>query len=146
MEFYKKYSHVGYSFLGVPDSWKPVVKNAVIKIEKEMWKPSWLPLFLKRWIHQLARGKSVVNIRNQSFYNLRNKLTKGMMITDIKTKYANLCIYGHFNDEIEKIIENAEVECSKICEFCGSKENVTTRDLGWIYNLCEKCYSEKLKK
>jgi hypothetical protein len=138
MEFYKKYSHVGYSYLNVNDGWKPIVKKAVIEIEKEMW-VKWLPFFIKRWIHYLAYGRSVYYIKFRIFYKLRNILTNGNIITDIKDKYATLRIYGFFNNKINFIIEKAEKECDKTCEKCGSRENVSNVGKNWIYNYCKKC-------
>ena len=139
MEFYNKYSHIGYSYLGVPKPWQPIVKKAVIAIEREIW-PRYMPMFLKRWIHYWATGNSVVCIRNNFWNKVRDKLTGHMMITDIKDKYAGLRIYGYFNDECNKIVENAEKECDKTCEFCSSTKDVEIRDdFGWMRNLCSTC-------
>ena len=141
MEFYDKYSHVGYSHLGVPDAWKPIVERAIIAIEKEMW-PTFMPMFLKRWIHYWATGNSIVCVKNRFWEKVRSKLTHHMMITDIKDKYATLRIYGYFNDKIYKIIEQAEKECENTCEFCGSIKSVEIRnDFGWMRNLCSTCNS-----
>ena len=150
MDFYNKYRHVGYSYLGVSDAWKPIVKKAVIAIEKEMW-PKWIPMFIKRWIHYMATGNSVVCIKNKFWSKVRDKLTGHMMITDIKDKYAGLRLYGYFNDKCDTIVEIAEKECDKTCEFCGSTKNVEIRnDYGWMRNLCSTCNSvlhlQKLKE
>ena len=133
----KKYIHVGYSYASVPDSWKAIVQKAIEDIEKEMW-PRWIPMFIKRLIHKLAMGHSVFFVRNKFWYNIRTKLTKGMIITDIKTKFAELRIYGSFNDNIDKIIEQAEINCDKTCEECGSSEDL--KKVGrWVTNLCTSC-------
>lgn len=147
MEFYKKYSHMGYSYLAVPDPWKPIVMKAVIAIEKEMW-PKWMPLFIKRWIHYLATGNSVVRIRSMFWSRVRDKLTGHMLITDIKDKYAGLRIYGYFNLACDKIVDEAEKACENTCEFCGSTDDVEIRDdYGWYRNLCDICSDkDKLQK
>ena len=137
-KFSKKYRHVGYSHLGVPEPWKPIVSKAVIEIEKIMWPQWWLPMFAKHLIHYLATDNSVVRVKYWWAYNLRLKLAKGQ-ISDIKDKYATLRIYGSFSDEQYKIIDQAEKECDETCEWCGSKEDVKTIDYGWIYNLCIEC-------
>lgn len=141
MKFYDKYSHVGYSHLGVPDAWKPIVMKAVIAIEKEMW-PRWIPMFIKRWIHYLATGNSVVMVRSNFWHMIRSMITGNMLITDIKDKYAGLRIYGFFNEECYKIIDIAEKECDETCEFCGSTKKVAIySDYGWSRNLCSTCSS-----
>lgn len=138
----EKYRHIGYSYPGVPNPWKPIVEKAIIEIEREMW-PRWIPLFIKRWIHYLATGNSVVKVRSRFWYRIRAKLTKGQIITDIKDKFATLRIYGSFGEEIEKIIEKAEDECYRTCERCGGKEKVRSVGKGWIYNLCKICRKPK---
>jgi hypothetical protein len=85
----------------------------------------------------------VVRVRSWFWYRIRTKLTKGQIITDIKDKFATLRIYGHFGEEIEKIIEQAEDECYKTCERCGGKEKVRSVGKGWIYNLCKTCRKPK---
>ncbi len=145
VKFYKKYRHVGYSYAGVPIGWNNIVERAVIDIEKAMW-PRWMPMFLKRWIHYLATGNSVVRVKFRWAYSLRQKLTGGCMITDIKDKYAGLRIYCYGNSEMNDIIDRAEDECDKTCEICSSNEDVEIYDHGWMYNLCAKCRVIKEEK
>lgn len=142
MEFYKKYQHVGISHPGVPDGWIPIVEKAIVAIEKEMW-PSWMPFPIKRLIHWLATGNSVVYVKYWWAYRLRCRLTKGQMITDIKEKYATLRIYGYFSEEIDAIIDLAEAECDATCQTCGSRNDVRTTATGWLYNLCVTCRNNK---
>jgi hypothetical protein len=134
----KKYRHIGYSYPSVPDGWKNIVEETIVEIEKNMW-PRWIPMFIKRWIHDLATGGSSVRIRSRFWNKLRNILTKGQIINDIKDKFAGLRIYGNFGSEIEKIIEKAEDECYRTCEKCGGNEKVRTVGKGWISNLCKFC-------
>lgn len=138
MKFYKKYQHVGISHPGVPDGWIPIVKKAIISIEKEMW-PAWMPFPIKRLIHWLATGNSVVHVKYWWAYRLRSRFTNGQMITDIKEKYATLRIYGDFNDKIHKIVKEGEIECRKTCQTCGSTNDVRMNNTGWFYNLCRNC-------
>ena len=144
-KFSRKYKHVGYSYLGVSDHWKPIVAQAVIEIEKNMW-VHWLPFFVKRWIHWLATGNSVVRIKYWWAYHLKNKLTHHQMITDIKDKYAGLRIYGYFNDYCNQIIKQAERDCDRTCEWCGSQDDVKVVDYGWMYNLCASCREKEENK
>jgi len=139
MKFSKKYSHMGYTYLGVSKHWQPIVEKAIIEMEKEIWPQQWLPRFAKRWIHYLATGGSVVRIKYWWAYRLREKLAHGI-IMDIKDKYAGLRIYGSFNDKCYEIIKNAVKECDEICESCGSKDDVQNVEYGrWIYNYCKDC-------
>jgi len=132
---------MGYSYPGVPGPWQPIVEKAIIEMEKEIWPQRWLPRFVKRWIHWLATGGSVVRVKYWWAYRLREKLAHGS-ITDIKDKYAGLRIYGSFNDKCYEIIDQAEKECDETCEACGSKDDVIVVDYGWLYNYCKDCREE----
>jgi len=136
---FEKYRHIGYSYPGVPNGWKNIVNNMIIDIEKQMWPQKYLPLFVKRLIHYLATGNTVVRVKYDSFDKLRKYLTKNQMVIDIKDKYAELRVYGYFSQEVEEIVNTAIKECENTCESCGSKENVEIFGKYWIYNLCEKC-------
>ncbi len=139
MEFSKKYRHVGYSYVGLGKGWNPIVEKAVIEIEKAMWSQWWLPLFVKRLIHFLATDNSVVRVKFGWAYRLRQKLTGGQMITDIKDKYATLRIYAYSGKEMNEIIKRVTKECSETCESCGSKDDVQYTDTHWVYNYCAGC-------
>jgi hypothetical protein len=144
MKISEKYKHIGYSYPGVPKGWQHIVEKTIEDIEKAMW-PSWIPMFIKRKIHYLATGNSVVRVKYRFWHKVRNKLTKGQIITDIKDKFAELRIYGHFGPEIEAIIDRAEDECYRTCERCGGNQNVRTIGKGWLYNLCKNCRYNKKK-
>lgn len=67
--------------------------------------------------------------------------------TQIKEKFGGLRFYTNYgDDEIFGIIRFAEHLSYKICEFCGTLENVKVRNKGWIFTLCDKCYEEKERK
>ncbi|RAW02614.1 hypothetical protein DQQ10_00430 [Pseudochryseolinea flava] len=116
----------------------PIVTKAVADIEKHMW-PQWLPWYVCNLIHWLATGNSVVRIKYRWAFNLRQRLTKGQMITDIKEKYATLRIYGSFCSEIDEIIKQAVRACNETCQECGCKGAVDRVYAGWVYNLCARC-------
>lgn len=144
--FSDKYRHIGYSYPGVPKGWEINVKNAIISIEKEMWPQWYLPLFIKRLIHYLGTGNSVVGIKYISFYKLRKYLTNNQIIMDIKDKYAGLRIYGYFDESIDNIIENAMSICDNTCEICGSTENTKIIGIYWYQNLCVNCRNNEENK
>jgi len=145
MKISEKYRHIGYSSPGVPDGWQPIVEKAIIEIERKMW-VQWLPLSVKRLIHKLATGNSVARVESKFWYAVRSRLTNNQIITDIKDKFATLRIYGFHGNEIDEIITEAENECIKTCEKCGSRKDVKMVNYGWIYNLCAKCRKEKESK
>jgi len=142
MKVSEKYRHIGYSYPGVPNGWKPIVEKAIIEIEKEMW-PRWIPLSLKRKIHYWATGNSAIRIENTFWHYLRSKLTRNQIITDIKDKYATLRIYGFYGESIGKIVKEAEKSCDETCESCGGKEDVRLSDYGWVHNYCKNCRERK---
>lgn len=61
----------------------------------------------------------------------------------IKEKFGGLRLYcAGGNEEIYKITGNAEDESYKICEDCGTRDDVTSEG-GWIVTLCGKCRNKK---
>lgn len=71
------------------------------------------------------------------------KINPKVEVTQVKEKFGGLRFYiiGG-NDEVYDLIDLAENESLKICENCGTKENVTTKG-GWLVTLCNKCRKEK---
>lgn len=137
--FSQKYTHIGYSYPGVPSGWVNIVENIIIEIEKLMWPQRYIPFFIKRLIHYFATGNSVVGIKSVFFYKIRRYLTNNQTIMDIKDKYASLRIYGYYGKEIESLIDKAENLCEETCERCGSTEDTKIVGKGWIENLCINC-------
>ena len=105
--FSQKYSHVGYSYLSIPKQWESIVRVCIMDIEKLMW-PKYLPFWFKRLIHYLATGNSIVRVKYWWARNLRQRLTGGAMVTDIKDKFATLRIYGYFSEEMYNLIDEAD--------------------------------------
>jgi hypothetical protein len=59
-------------------------------------------------------------------------------ILQVKEKFGGLRIYAECNEEIQEMIDKAEEKSYKICEECGTEENVTSEG-GWIKTLCSDC-------
>lgn len=58
----------------------------------------------------------------------------------VKEKWGGLNIYTNSSiDELDEIIDKAYLESFKICEFCGTRENVKLRKGGWMRVLCDSC-------
>lgn len=64
-------------------------------------------------------------------------------ILQIKEKFGGLRIYTSFSTpELDQLIDDAEEQSFKTCEYCGSTKNVS-QTTGWIKTLCRKCMREK---
>ena len=65
--------------------------------------------------------------------------SKTFKFNQIKEKFGGLRLYCEGgNQDIYKIIDQAEKESYETCENCGTKKNVTTEG-GWIQTLCKSC-------
>lgn len=64
--------------------------------------------------------------------------------TQVKEKFGGLRAYYSGGDEqISKLVQEAEDRSYKICELCGSQNEVSATGRGWIKTLCSKCRHEK---
>lgn len=74
------------------------------------------------------------------------KLKRGqepIKVLQIKEKWGLLNIYTNYTtDKIWKVIELMENESCKVCEYCGSREDVGTITRGWIKTLCKTCVQD----
>jgi hypothetical protein len=69
------------------------------------------------------------------------EFVEGFYPIQIKSKYASLRFYTTYgNDEMFKLIDEAERESETICEKCGQPGEV--RPGGWITTLCDECYKK----
>lgn len=69
------------------------------------------------------------------------EFAEGFFPEQIKSKYASLRFYTTYgNDEIFKLINEAESKSETICEICGRPGEV--RPGGWIMTLCDECYKK----
>ncbi len=77
----------------------------------------------------------------------------GVEAIQVKEKFGGLRFYWIENtlltdeqlSEINKLVDAAEDESYKICEKCGSREDIKQTD-GWITTLCKNCMGEKYEK
>lgn len=57
----------------------------------------------------------------------------------IKEKFGGLTVYVDFgNEKIFSLTTEVEQESYKVCEFCGTRDNVTSEG-SWILTLCSTC-------
>jgi hypothetical protein len=70
----------------------------------------------------------------------------GIKFAQIKEKFGTLRIYAN-NSEVDvfNLIKQAEAESMKVCEYCGTRENITTEG-SWVLTLCKKCRQERLDR
>jgi len=58
----------------------------------------WCPRWFLRFLHLFGNDNSIVRVRNRTLANLSDKLTKGIMMVDYKTKWTwydlRISIYG----------------------------------------------------
>lgn len=67
-----------------------------------------------------------------------SKFVEGFYPIQIKEKYGGLRFYTTYgNDEIFKLIDEAEEKSTKICERCGNPG--VLRGNSWLYTLCDEC-------
>lgn len=77
-------------------------------------RPWWCPKTLLRLLHLLGNDNSIVRIRWWWAHNLYRKITKGIFITDVKTKWDTLRVYGYFTDEIDEAVKALEKKVNPI--------------------------------
>jgi Txe/YoeB family toxin of Txe-Axe toxin-antitoxin module len=81
---------------------------------------------------------------------------KEFRFEQIKTKFGGLRAYciiveddKELRNKVSKLVSKAESDSYKICEDCGSVDNVTNDVIGtssWIVTMCGKCRVEELKR
>ncbi len=143
-----KYRYLGYTYLSIPEGWVPRVKQMLEDIDKQV-RPWYVPRFILNWIYWLAMGNSVVRARSRWwYYNVYDKLPifRQAFIMDIKDKYAGLRVYGFFNPEVDRIVEQTMEDCENLCERCSSTYDVRILDIGWLYNFCLNCRLETTRE
>jgi hypothetical protein len=80
-------------------------------------------------------------------YELSQKITEldpNCEAMQVKEKFGTLRFYtGATTNEVFELIEEYENKSEKVCEDCGSTEDVRPPEnpYAWITNLCKKCRS-----
>ena len=63
-------------------------------------KPKYCPRWFLRFLHLFGDDNSIVRVRNWTLHNLERRLTKGIQLTDYKTKWERydlrISVYGTF--------------------------------------------------
>ena len=100
--FFPKNFHEKYQYLGcVPwheegDIFKAMEPLIIFMDYKA--KPKYCPRWFLRFLHLFGSDNSIVRIRNWTLHNLAKRLTKGILLTDYKTKWYDydlrISVYG----------------------------------------------------
>ena len=74
---------------------------------------------------------------------MKTEGAENFRFVQVKEKFGGLRLYtGAATDEQFDIINKAEEESYHTCEWCGSKENITTSG-GWLITLCDDCRQKR---
>lgn len=112
--FFPKSFHEKHSYLGsVPwnedgDIFKAMEPLIIFMDYKA--KPKWCPRWVLRFLHLFGSDNSIVRVRNRRLSNLKRKLTKGIQLTDYKTKWyeydLRISVYG--TDQMQNLADAIE--------------------------------------
>jgi hypothetical protein len=112
--FFPKNFHERYRYLGsVPwnedgDIFKAMEPLIIFMDYKA--KPKWCPRWVLRFLHLFGSDNSIVRVRNGILYDLEKRLTKGIQLTDYKTKweYYDLRISVYGTDQMQDLADAIE--------------------------------------
>lgn len=108
-----------------------------LKLEQKLIK-KYNKFFNKEFYFECADGW--YNLLDKTFKLFTEVESDDLIIFQIKEKFGGLRIYtGPANQDIFRIIDDAEDESFKICEYCGSTENVILHGDHWYKTLCKNC-------
>jgi hypothetical protein len=88
--FFPKNFHEKYSYLGsVPYKDEKNMLHALVLVMDAEARPEWCPRWFLRFLHLFGSDNSIVRVRNRTLYNLKQKLTKGILMWDYKYKWTD---------------------------------------------------------
>jgi len=138
----RKYRYFVFTSLDVSEFWEPTVITMIKDIDKHI-KPKLIPRFVINMMYDLGyAGKK----GNRYWQQMLSSFTSGTTISQIKSKFATLRVYGDFNSDVRNIVKIAEDSCNNICESCGAVGASHTVIKGWVTNLCPACKEKNSKK
>ena len=82
----EKYGYLNITFYRDDSPYYLALLPLVLAMDHEA-KPKWCPRWFLRFLHVFGDDRSIVRVRNRALHNLKNKLTKGIMMWDYKTKW-----------------------------------------------------------
>lgn len=84
--FADKYSYLGMTPYEKEGEFFDVIYPLVLAMDYQA-KPWWCPRFVLRFLHHFGDDNSIVRVRVRWMSDLKRKITKGIKIYDIKTKW-----------------------------------------------------------
>ena len=112
--FFPKNFHEKYKYLGsVPWNEEGAIFKAMESLVIFMdykAKPKYCPRWVLRFLHLFGSDNSIVRVRNRRLYELEKRLTKGIQLTDYKTKWEwydlRISVYG--TDQMQNLADAIE--------------------------------------
>jgi len=107
--FYGKYKYLGSVPWNEDGDIFKAMEPLVIFMDYKA-KPKWCPRWVLRFLHLFGSDNSIVRVRNRTLHNLERRLTKGIQLTDYKTKweYYDLRISISGTDQMQDLADAIE--------------------------------------
>jgi hypothetical protein len=86
--FNEKYGYLGSVPYNEGSDLFKAIYPLILAMDSES-KPKWCPRWFLRFLNVFGNDKSIVRVRNRKLHNLFKTLTKGIVMWDYKTKWAN---------------------------------------------------------
>ena len=123
-DFYEKYKYLGSVPWNTEGAIFKAMEPLVIFMDYKA-KPKYCPRWVLRFLYLFGSDNSIVRVRNRVLYNLKQYLTKGIQLTDYKTKWEHydlrISVYG--TDQIQNLADAIE---HKFYDD-GSREDLANR-------------------
>ena len=84
--FHEKYRYLGSVPYGLDGNIYKAMQPLVVFMDS-VAKPKYCPRWVLRFLHLFGSDNSIVRVRNRTLHNLEKRLTKGIQLTDYKTKW-----------------------------------------------------------
>ena len=108
-DFYEKYKYLGSIPWNAEGSIFKAMEPLVIFMDYKA-KPKLCPRWILRFLHLFGNDNSIVRVRNISLSNLKRRITKGIQLTDYKTKWYDydlrISVYG--TDQMQDLSDAIE--------------------------------------
>lgn len=96
-DFSEKYRYLGSIPWNAEGAIYKAMEPLVIFMDYKA-KPGWCPRWVLRFLHLFGSDNSIVRVRNRTLHNWERQLTKGIQLTDYKTKWEcydlRISVYG----------------------------------------------------
>lgn len=108
-DFWEKYGYLGSVPWNEEGAIFKAMEPLVIFMDYKA-KPKWCPRWVLRFLHLFGSDNSIVRVRNRTLHNLEQRLTKGIQLTDYKTKWdwydLRISVYG--TDQMQNLSDAIE--------------------------------------